>query len=239
MVEGKRAIRRALECNWELESVLLFDSRDPVLAHEIDASGVQVLVAPRGLVESVTGFPFHRGVLAIGRRRVQADPREIAAAATIVLVVEGVNDHENLGSLFRNAAAFGAGAVLLDPACCDPLYRRSVRVSLGNVLAVPFATLQPWPGALADLSAQGFSVLALTPAGDTPLEEAATSCSENAKKVAVVVGSEGEGLSEAALACADIRVRIPIAAGVDSLNVATAAAVALARLRPSGAPPLV
>lgn len=244
MVEGERAIRRALENGWQLESVLLLETKAAALGHDLERGELEplvgaVLVAPRGIVEGVTGFPFHRGALAICRRRESPDLRDLAARTSLALVVESVNDHENMGALFRNAAAFGAGAVLLDPSCCDPLYRRSVRVSLGNALAVPFATVQPWPDSLEAIRGEGFTLVALTPSGGTSLEDAARRCSGAAGKVAVMVGSEHQGLSDGALVAAGIRVRIPMAEGVDSLNVATAAAVALSRLRPGSAPPLV
>lgn len=244
MVEGERAIRRALDNGWQLESVLLLEAKAAALGRELEGPEVDelvgaVLVAPPEIVETVAGFPFHRGALAICRRRGNPDFRELAAGTTLALVVEAVNDHENMGALFRNAAAFGAGAVLLDPSCCDPLYRRSVRVSLGNVLAVPFATVQPWPGSLEAITDDGFTLVALTPSGETALDDAARGCAATARKLAVMVGAEDQGLSEGALSAAGIRVRIPMAEGVDSLNVATAAAVALSRLRPGSGPHLV
>jgi tRNA G18 (ribose-2'-O)-methylase SpoU len=157
----------------------------------------------------------------------------VAAAAPRLLVLEGIADQENLGALFRNAAALGAGGVLLDPRCADPLYRRSVRVSLGNVLAVPFARAEPWPQVLEELAADGVDVVALTPAAAGTLASAGL---HRAERLALVVGAEGPGLSAGALGACPRQVRIPMAAGVDSLNVATAAAVALhAALRPDGA----
>jgi tRNA G18 (ribose-2'-O)-methylase SpoU len=151
------------------------------------------------------------------------DPVALLRAARLVAVLEGVNDHENLGALFRNAAALGVDAVLLGPRCSDPLYRRSVRVSMGHVLRVPFAELPgPWPESLDLLRAAGLQVAALTPAAAVPL----TASGLRGERVAVLLGAEGPGLSAEALAAADVRVRIPMAAGVDSLNVATAAAVA-------------
>jgi tRNA G18 (ribose-2'-O)-methylase SpoU len=143
-----------------------------------------------------------------------------------VLVVEGVNDHENLGSLFRNAAAFGVDAVLLDPRCADPLYRRSVRVSLGHVLRVPWTRIEPLERSVPDLRAGGVATLALTPAGEATVHDVASR--RRGERVAWVVGAEGPGLDAATMAACDERVRIPTAEGVDSLNVATAAAVALA-----------
>jgi tRNA G18 (ribose-2'-O)-methylase SpoU len=144
-----------------------------------------------------------------------------------VAVLEGLNDFENLGALFRNAAAFGVDAVLLDRRCADPLYRRSVRVSMGHVLRVPFATLDdPWQTAVDELHEHGLTVLAMTPdPSATPLRDV-----PRLAKWAVLLGAEGPGLTLAALQSADVRVRIPMAGGVDSLNVATAAAVAFAQL---------
>jgi tRNA G18 (ribose-2'-O)-methylase SpoU len=142
----------------------------------------------------------------------------------LLCVLEGVGDHENLGSIFRNAAALGVDGVLLGPGCSDPLYRRAVRVSMGHVLRVPFGTVTDWPGGLHELRAEGFRVLALTPdATAVPLHEAVRA----GQRTAVLLGSEGPGLTEEALAAADERVRIPMAGDVDSLNVATAAAIAL------------
>jgi tRNA G18 (ribose-2'-O)-methylase SpoU len=141
-------------------------------------------------------------------------------------VLEGLNDFENLGSLFRNAAAFGVEAVLLDPRCADPLYRRSVRVSMGHVLRVPFAVLpEPWPESMS-AALRDFTVLAMTPdPSATALRDI-----EVPPRWAVLLGAEGPGLSPAVMTAADVRVRIPMALGVDSLNVATAAAVAFSHL---------
>ncbi len=148
----------------------------------------------------------------------------VGPAARLVAGVEGVNDHENVGALFRNAAAFGVDAVVLDPTTADPLYRRSVRVSVGHVLSVPFAQ----GGDLAELSGHGFTTVALTPSASAePLAAFAAAAPE---RIALLLGAEGPGLSAATLAAADRTVRIPLAPGVDSLNVATAAAVAFSHL---------
>jgi tRNA G18 (ribose-2'-O)-methylase SpoU len=142
-----------------------------------------------------------------------------------VAVLEAISDLENLGSIFRNAAAFGIDGVVLDPRCADPFARRSIRVSMGHVLVVPWARAAAWPGALADLRAAGFTVAALTPgAGAIPIGTLA------AGRTALLLGTEGDGLSDRALAAADVRVRIPMAPGVDSLNVAAASAVAFHRV---------
>jgi tRNA G18 (ribose-2'-O)-methylase SpoU len=172
----------------------------------------------------VVGFHLNRGVLAVADRAAPPDVRALLRDARLVAVLEGVGDHENLGALFRNAAALGVDAVLLGPRCSDPLYRRSVRVSMGHVLRVPFAELPgPWPASMALLRAAGLRVAALTPAaGALPLASAGLA----GERVALLLGAEGPGLTDEALDAADVRVRIPMAAGVDSLNVATAAAVA-------------
>ena len=152
----------------------------------------------------------------------------MSRSARVLAVLEGVNDHENLGALFRNAAGFGIDGVVLDPTTADPLYRRSVRVSMGHVLGVPWTRFPAWPEGLDEVRAAGFTVVALTPApGSESIEDLAADPPE---RVALLVGAEGPGLSDAALAAADRRVRIPLSSSVDSLNVATAAAIAFHRL---------
>lgn len=213
-------------------SVLVGDRRlermAPTLAR-LAGHGATVLTAPAAVLEATTGFALHRGVVAAVDRPPAADPDALLAGARTVLAVEAVNDHENLGVLFRNAAAFGVDAVLLDPTCADPWYRRSVRVSMGHVLHVPHARATTWPGPLVDRAAAGWRVLALTPGGTTLAHEVAVGPDERA---VVVVGAEGPGLAAATLAAPGLEaIRIAMAPGVDSLNVATAAAVALSHLR--------
>ncbi|MDQ2726027.1 MAG: RNA methyltransferase [Actinomycetota bacterium] len=231
VAEGFLALEQLVASDFTVESVLVARSRlgrvVPLLRH----CPAPLYVAEPSVLAGVAGFNIHRGVVALGRRRSDANPGELLAAAAaagarVVVVTEGVNDHENVGAIFRNAAAFGAGAVLMDPSTCDPLYRRSVRVSLGHVLRVPFARLEPWPAALADLRAGGWTTVALTPAAEAePLDRVAFS---EGGRVALLVGSEGPGLAAGTLAAAERRVRIPLVAGVDSLNVATATATATA-----------
>jgi tRNA G18 (ribose-2'-O)-methylase SpoU len=176
------------------------------------------------LMARVVGFHLNRGVLAVAERAAPVDVPQLLERARVLAVLEGVNDHENLGALFRNAAALGVDGVLLGPRCADPLYRRSVRVSMGHVLRVPFAALPdspPWPDSLRLLRDR--RIVALTPrAGAVSLSAAGLA----GERIALLLGAEGPGLSDAALAAADEWVRIPMAEGVDSLNVATAAAVA-------------
>jgi tRNA G18 (ribose-2'-O)-methylase SpoU len=176
------------------------------------------------VLEAVTGYSVHRGALAAMARKPELDALELAEGARRIVVLEEVNNHTNIGAVLRCAAGLGVDAVLLDPRCADPLYRRSVKVSMGAVFAVPWARLGPWPDALAGVRDLGFTLLALTPdAGATSIAELGPEVTDRA---ALLLGAEGPGLSAAALAAADLRVRIPMAAGVDSLNVASAAAVA-------------
>ena len=193
----------------------------------VRAAGADVMVVPLPLLVTTVGFNLHRGVVALGVRPAPADPASVLAAAgraprPVLALVEGVNDHENLGSLFRNAAAFGVGGVLLDRTSADPLYRRSVRVSMGHVLRIPWAFVEAWADGLAAVEGAGFTVVALTPSPSAPaLASVATG-----PPVAVLVGAEGPGLRPGTLAAVSRQARIPMAPGVDSLNVATAAAIA-------------
>jgi tRNA G18 (ribose-2'-O)-methylase SpoU len=231
VVEGMLALRALVESRYPVRSVLAAENRGAGVL-ELVGRRAPIYAVPAEEMEGITGFAFHRGVLATAAR---VPPLPLEAAVTPparrLLVVEGVNDHENLGALFRNAAAFGIDAVILDPTTADPLYRRSVRVSMGHVLRVPWARVDGdrWPDALAELQDPGgFVVAALTPAADA--EPIGALAAASPERLAFLVGAEGPGLSRHALAAAARRVRIPLAPGVDSLNVATAAAVALHRL---------
>jgi tRNA G18 (ribose-2'-O)-methylase SpoU len=228
IAEGVSVVERLARSPYPVRAVFGVARRVEALTPVLAPLDVPVYVADKWLLSDVVGFRVTRGVLASADRPAPATAAELLGPARRVAVLEGLNDFENTGALFRNAAAFGIDAVLLDPRCADPLYRRSVRVSMGHVLNVPFARLpEPWPQSLDVVRAAGFRVLALTPrAAARPLSGVAA-----AGKWAVLLGAEGPGLSAAALARADDLVRIPMAPGVDSLNVATAAAVAFAHLR--------
>jgi tRNA G18 (ribose-2'-O)-methylase SpoU len=240
VVEGRLAVEQLLASPYPVRSLLVTTERAGAVAPlvaSVRAAGGEVLVAPRSVVAATVGFDLHRGVVAVAGRRPPVDVGEVldgvvgAAAAPVVVVAEGVNDPENLGSLFRNVAALGALAVLLDPTCADPLYRRVVRVSMGHALRVPTARFVAWPDDLALLRRAGLTLVALTPdRAAVPLGRCV-----GGRPLALMVGAEGPGLSEAALAAADERVRIEISDGVDSLNVATAAAIALHHVRHGGA----
>lgn len=233
IAEGRLVVERLLGSRYPVHSVLVTDRGLRVLGPVLRDTDVTVYLVDAALARDLTGYDVHRGVLAAGGRLELPGPAEVLDAARVVLVLEDLTDQANLGAVFRNAAALGADAVLLSPHCCDPLYRRSVRVSMGAVLALPFAFLAPWPAALGVLSGRGFAVAALTPAPEAAsLETSAAALVEaGGGRVALVLGSEGPGLSPAALARCTHAVRITMDSGVDSLNVATAAAVALHCLR--------
>jgi tRNA G18 (ribose-2'-O)-methylase SpoU len=235
VVEGLLALDVLLASSHPIRAVLAADAKAERVREMAKLHGrhLPLTVRPAAELADITGFNFHRGVLASADRRPLPPVGEMIALARLLLVVVGVNDHENVGGLFRNAAAFGVDGVLLDGTTADPLYRRSVRVSLGHVLRMPWTRLDlDAVDAFADLRSSGFVVVALTPAPNAePIDVVAA---QPPPQMAVVVGAEGSGLSPAALAAADRQVRIPLAPGVDSLNVATAAAVALHRLSALG-----
>ena len=177
------------------------------------------------VMAAAVGFHLNRGVLAAARRIPERSIEQVADGARTIAVLEGVNDHENLGSIFRNAAGLDVDAVVFGSGCADPLYRRAVRVSMGHALLVPYARAAEWPADLNTLRQMGFRLLAMTPAPDaTTLPAAMTAV--RGQRVAILVGAEGPGLSHAALKASDQRVGIPMSRGTDSLNVATAAALA-------------
>jgi tRNA G18 (ribose-2'-O)-methylase SpoU len=194
-----------------------------------------VYVVEPAVMRETVGFDLHRGAVASAERDELPSFGEVVASARCIAVLERVNDHENLGALFRNAAAFGVDAVLLCPQCSDPLYRRAVRVSIGHVLTVPWTRATPWPDVLDELGRLGFTRLALTPARDAaPIEQFAPAPGD---RLALLLGAEGPGLTDAAIDRADARVRITMAAGVDSLNVAVAAAIAFHHFSTVPSPP--
>jgi tRNA G18 (ribose-2'-O)-methylase SpoU len=220
IVEGWEAVSRLLRTDWPIRSVL-------VSADKVERLGapeeVSVLVATQDVVEATVGFQLHRGVVAAVGLRPLADVSAVAAASQTLAVLEGLNDHENLGAIIRTVAALGIDGVVLDPTTADPFYRRCVRVSMGAVLTVPLARSSRWQEDLDLLKKTGFTLVAMTPDADARDIREVTRWS----KVAVMLGSEATGLSPAAMAAADEKVRIPQATGMDSLNVGHAAAIAL------------
>ena len=223
IAEGVVVVRRLLASRYPLRAVLGVPRRIEELAGDLARHDAPVYATSAEVMAEVVGFHLNRGVLAVaGRPPAVWTAEDVVRGSRRLAVLEGVGDHENLGSLFRNAAALGIDGMLLGPGCADPLYRRSVRVSMGHVLAVPFAQLTEWPAGLKWLRDKGFQVLAMTPSAEAvPVSEFA-----GAARVAVLLGSEGPGLTDGAIEAADAAVRIPMAGDVDSLNVATAGAVA-------------
>lgn len=209
-----------------LDSVLLAEKRieklGPLLAGA--PADTPVYIAAQPVLDGIAGFPMHRGVLGVGRRPPPRTLGEALAAVpkrALVVALFGIANHDNMGGVFRNAAAFGAELIVLDQSCCDPLYRKAIRVSVGAALTVPFVRAEAEGGTISLLKAAGFSVFALSPGGNIPLIAARRS-----PRTAVLLGAEGPGLSPEVLAEAE-RVRIPTAPAVDSLNVAVSAALAL------------
>ena len=186
-----------------------------------------VYVAPPPVLKQITGFRVHRGCLAIGERLPPTTDADLPALADarLVVVLEQVGNPDNLGSIFRNAAAFGAGCILLSPGCCDPLYRKAIRTSIGATLRIPYGEIPDWPDGLDRLRSHGYATVALAP--DRDADDLQTLAAAPPSRLALVFGAEGAGLSDDAVTSIDRRVRIPIAEGVDSLNVATAAGIAL------------
>jgi tRNA G18 (ribose-2'-O)-methylase SpoU len=227
IAESSKVIERAFRAGHRPRSVLTIEKWLPeieLLVADQDPD-LPVYVGSAQLLESLTGFNLHRGALASMHRPELKSVEQVVAGATRIIVLEDIVDHTNVGAIFRSVAGLGADAVLITPRCADPLYRRSVRVSMGTVLQIPWTRLPDWPEGKAVLAGLGFSLaaLALSPDAVTLDQYAA----DPPDRVALIVGTEGDGLSRAALAAADTVVTIPMMHGVDSLNVASASAVAL------------
>jgi tRNA G18 (ribose-2'-O)-methylase SpoU len=235
IAESSTVLRRALRAGHRPRSVLLSPRWLPDLETMLaslpdDGTTVPVYVAEQDVLEAITGFHVHRGALASMHRPPLASVHDLlsvargGSGARRVAILEDIVDHTNVGAIFRSAAGLGIDAVLVTPRCADPLYRRSVRVSMGTVFQVPWTRLETWPGGLADLRAAGFTVAALALADDAvSLDDLVAAPPE---RLALMLGTEGDGLSRGAVEAADLVVRIPMAGGVDSLNVAAASAVA-------------
>ncbi len=229
IAEGVLVVRRMLASRFAPHAMLGTDRRLAELADDLSAVApcldLTCYRATAEVMADVVGFHLNRGVLAAARRPVELSVSEVLERARTIAVLEGVNDHENLGSIFRNAAGLGVDGVIFGAGCADPLYRRSVRVSMGHALLVPFARAARWPSDLELLRDDDFRLLAMTPSPRAAsLAEAMTKLAGD--KVAVLVGAEGPGLTETVMRASDARVRVPMSRGTDSLNVATAAALA-------------
>lgn len=232
IAESEKVIRRALGQGDRPRSFLmgerwLVDLAD--IVSDVEAQGIPVYVGDADVIEAMTGFHLHRGALASMNRPQLPDPRQLLQSARRVLILEDIVDHTNVGAIFRSAAALGVDAVLVTPRCADPLYRRSVRVSMGTVFQVPWTRIAPWPASVEMLRDNGWTIAAMALSDDSvTLDELAA---DNPEKLALVMGTEGDGLGARTVAGCDVTVRIPMAGGVDSLNVAAASAVAMYTLR--------
>lgn len=232
IAESPKIIARALRAGHRPRSVLALPKWLPDLEPLLEGQNAPVYVGESDVLERVTGFEMHRGALASMHRPALPPLADLLADARRVVVIEDIVDHTNVGAIFRSVAGLGADAVLVSPRCADPLYRRSVRVSMGTVLQVPWTRIPEWPDAAAALHETGFHIAALALADDAvSLDDFAA---DPPDRVAMVLGAEGDGLSRAALAHADTVVTIPMLHGIDSLNVAAASAVAVWALRLPG-----
>ncbi len=238
VAEGRLVVGRLIrDGRCAIRSLLLAPAARTALDPDLQylREDVPVFLAAADVLRRIAGFDVHRGCLALAERPPQPDPDALLASASRVVVLESVGNADNVGGVFRNAAAFGADAVLLSPACCDPLYRKAIRTSMAAAIRVPFSRMMPWPESLALLGRHGFMTVALSPAASLTLE---AFCEAPATgRVALLLGTEGTGLSPAASQAADVRVRIPIRPDVDSLNLAVAAGIALYRLCRTGGRP--
>lgn len=225
IAESAKVIGRAIAAGHRPRSVLMEEKWLPTLEAELSPFDIPVHLADASQLERITGYRVHRGALAAFERPELPDPAALLAGARRVVVLEDIVDHTNVGAIFRSVAGLGADAVLVSARCADPLYRRSVRVSMGTVFQVPWTRLPDWPEATPLLHEHGFEIAALALADDAvSLRDLAAAAPE---RLALVFGAEGDGLSRRALAAADRVVTIPMRHGVDSLNVAAAAAVVL------------
>ena len=225
IAEGVLVVQRMLASRFTPHALLGTDRRLAELRDDLPGVAAPFYRASADVMAQVVGFHLNRGVLAAARRVPEPGVAQVVDGARTVAVLEGVNDHENLGSIFRNAAGLGVDAVVFGSGCADPLYRRAVRVSMGHALLVPYARATSWPADLMLLRENGFRLLAMTPSSEaSTLAEAMAAARD--ERVAVLVGAEGPGLKSATLRLSDVRVRIPMSRGTDSLNVATAAALA-------------
>ena len=233
MAESDKVIRRALSAGHRLRSLLMtprWVHEWPDLLQTAREHVAPVYVAAPQVAEAMTGFHLHRGVLAAMHRPEPQPLEQVLRGARRVAVLEDIVDHTNVGAVFRSAAALGVDAVLVTPRCADPLYRRSVRVSMGTVFQVPWTRVDPWPAGVGTLQGMGFTVAALALGEDAvTLEDLER---EPPDRLALVLGTEGDGLSRNTVQAANLVVRIPMGGGVDSLNVAAASAVAFWAVRP-------
>ena len=231
VAEGRLVVSRLMAAGrFPVVSVLVTEAAFEALREPLSCLAAPVYVCDPGTLRDVTGFNFHRGCLALAERPASVPPDALADAARIV-ALEGIGNPDNIGGVFRSAAAFGVDAIALDPSSADPLYRKALRTSVGTVLRMPFGRTGPWPDGLDVFRRRGATLVALTPDPRAePVEQFAARVDPGARLV-LMLGSEGAGLTPASLAAADVRVRIPMAHDIDSLNVVVAAGIMLAYLQ--------
>jgi tRNA G18 (ribose-2'-O)-methylase SpoU len=226
VAEGRLVVERMIDTGrFAIESILVTPAAKRALSGRLEEVDAPVLLCSPETLSRITGFNFHRGCLALARRPPTPAIDSWLAREGALLALEGVGNPDNVGGLFRTAAAFGACGILVSPSTADPLYRKAIRTSMGAVLQLPWTTAEPWPEALATLRSHGWRVAALTPHADAI--SIVRFVADDHRRVVLLLGAEGSGLTEAALSAADDRIRIPIAASVDSLNVTVAAGIAL------------
>ncbi|MEO8680236.1 MAG: RNA methyltransferase [Vicinamibacterales bacterium] len=226
VAEGRLVLRQLLKSfRFETRSILVTPAAVENLGAALNQTQAPIYVAPQALMNEVAGFNIHRGCLALGVRPAAGGlENDVLDRATRIVVLEGVSNPDNVGGLFRSAAAFGVDLVVLGPDCGDPLYRKAIRTSMAATLEVPYASAGAWPEAITQLRQQGCEVLALTPAASAPPLAGFRPASN---RLALLVGSEGDGLTAAALELASAQARIPMSGAVDSLNVTTAGSIAM------------
>lgn len=228
VAEGRQVVRRLLATNRLVTRSLMVTPPAFAALGDLETGTVPVFLVPQAVMDAVTGFNIHRGCLAIGERGAPLDWRTLARTARRLVILERVANADNVGAIFRNAAAFGVDAVLLGPGCIDPLYRKAIRTSMGAALQVPYADAAPWPDALRELNASGVHTIGLTPCHEAPpIRKVIGSAGP---RLALVAGHEGDGLTREAMEACGTLARIPMTSGVDSLNVATAIGIALYEL---------
>ncbi len=236
IAESASVIERAVAAQHRPRSILMQESwlerMTPLLASigALEADGVPVYVGDRATLEGLTGFHVHRGALAAMHRPSLPTVASVIAGATRIVVLEDLVDHTNVGAIFRSAAGLGIDAILVTPRCADPLYRRSVRVSMGTVFQIPWTRLDAWPSGADELRAAGFTIAALSPRSPSSISLDDLSANPP-ERLALVFGTEGDGLTDSALDTSEVKVSIPMQGGVDSLNVAAASAVVFWALR--------
>jgi tRNA G18 (ribose-2'-O)-methylase SpoU len=237
--EGSLVLEHHIHSPYPIHSVLIDETKTESHANLITQipQEVPIYTAPRPILDQITGYPIHRGLLAAGHRINQPPLDDLLQSARALVILEDLSNHDNLGSVFRSTAALSGTdiPIVLSPRCCDPLYRKSLRVSMGHALTIPFTQIQnqsDWIPSLHQIQDAGFTLLALTPSSDAlDINELAQN-TPSESKIALIFGAEGPGLTQSALSAANQKVQIPLVKSADSLNIAVAAAVALHRLIP-------